>query len=491
MIFSPSAARPWTFRRFASLALCLAACASHAQIKYSTNSDNTLTVLGYNGTVRNLVIPATVNSYPVVAIASNAFAANVGLNSVSVPDTVTNIGDYAFNYCSGLTNAFLGYGVATIGNFAFYMCVNLPGVTLPDTVTNLGASAFADCIRLSSLVLPDSILTMGKAAFEDCQITTVATPSGLVSIGAQTFYACSSLTNITVSTAVTNLGAQAFGACAALKSVFFRGNAPAADSATFVSDAQATAYYIPGAAGWSNSFASLPAQPLYTYLTNNQTITLTGYTAPWGDAVLPARINGLPVTSIGDHAFASSGPSSVFIPETITNLGPYAFDNCANLSCVILPNSISVIPAGAFNFCDRLTNLTIPPGVMAINYMAIANCHNLASVFFRGNAPSGNGFGSDPRCSIYFLPGALGWGASQLQPRAILWNPLLQIPAPDSNQINLEIVGGSNLPIVLESAPRLAAPHWTALASANLTNGSFHFQDSATAPARFYRIRSP
>src|SRR5271165_6975882 len=83
------------------------------------------------------------------------------------------------------------------------------------------------------------------------------------------------------------------------------------------------------------------AQAQYTYTTNSGAVTITGYTGPGGAVTIPASLNGLPVTSIGDEAFYGSGVTSITIPNSVTNIGGNAFQSCANLTGVTLPTSVT------------------------------------------------------------------------------------------------------------------------------------------------------
>lgn len=110
--------------------------------------------------------------------------------------------------------------------------------------------------------------------------------------------------------------------------------------------------------------AAAPAQ--YTYTTNNGAATITGYTGSGGPVTIPASLNGLPVTSIGDDAFYGSGVTSITIPNSVTNIGGNAFQSCANLTGVALPNSVTSIGGDAFSSCANLASIAIPDSVITL-----------------------------------------------------------------------------------------------------------------------------
>jgi BspA type Leucine rich repeat region (6 copies) len=128
--------------------------------------------------------------------------------SYTMPNGVTNVGSYAFEYCTQLVSINIGNSVTSIGDFAFYYCRAMTNVTIGNSVTNIGRYGF---------------------------------------------YYCTSLTNVLIPSSVTNIADGAFAACPGLKTVLFQGNTPnLGGSSVFLGDNHATVYYLPGTAGWSN-----------------------------------------------------------------------------------------------------------------------------------------------------------------------------------------------------------------------------------------------
>jgi hypothetical protein len=106
--------------------------------------------------------------------------------------------------------------------------------------------------------------------------------------------------------------------------------------------------------------ASVQAQFILT--TNNGAITITAYTATNRVVVIPSSTNGFPVTSIGPNAFETSGLTSVTIPDSVTNIAPFAFDECTNLTGVAIGTNVTGIGLYAFGLCSSLTAIqTIRP----------------------------------------------------------------------------------------------------------------------------------
>jgi hypothetical protein len=455
-----------------------------AQFSYMTNAVAiTITITGYTGTDTVVTLPPIINNLPVTSIGDWAFAYNSNLTSVTIPDSVTSI-----------------------GSNVFFLCFNLAGVTIPNSVTNIGGAAFEDCLSLASVTIPGSVTSIGQEAFCQCgSLAGVTIPDTVTSIGQEAFCQCTSLASVTIPNSVTSIADYAFAACFGLTSVFFEGNAPTADSTVFAYENNPTVYYMPGATGWSSTFAGLPALPTtpqaqFGYTTSDGAITLTGYTGSGGAVVIPPIINNQPVTSIGGNAFFQcSNLTSVTIPGSVTSIGEDAFYSCANLTNATIANGVTSIGYEAFCQCTGLTSVTIPGSVTSIAEGAFHDCASLTSVYFTGNAPSADTtvFSSDNDVTIYYLPGATGWSNPFAGVPAVLWTPLIQASSVgvgvQNNQFGFNINWASGQVILVEACTNLASPVWTQLRIVPLTNSSFYFSDPqwTNYPCRFYLISSP
>ena len=163
--------------------------------------------------------------------------------TLSIPNSVTSIGNYAFYGCSSLISitipssvtsigreAFRGTGitgtltipssVTSIGDGAFFMCSALTSITIPSSVTSIGNDEFYGCSALTSITIPSSVTSIGIGAFFMCSaLTSITIPSSVTSIGNNAFAHCSSLTSIIIPNSVASIGYNAFGDCSSLTSI--------------------------------------------------------------------------------------------------------------------------------------------------------------------------------------------------------------------------------------------------------------------------------
>jgi hypothetical protein len=273
--------------------------AVEAQYNY-TNTNGTVTITAYTGPGGAVTIPSEINGYPVASLTTYAFWFSTGpMTSVTIPSSVTNIEDETFGACFLLTTItvdtnnpayssadgvlfnksqttlveyptvkagssyMIPDSVSSIEYGAFLFCNNLTNVTIPDSVIAIGDSAFSACNNLVTVTLPNGITNIGNSAFDLCEhLASVTIPNSVTSIGGGAFGSCWSLTDITIGNGVTSMGEDAFNYCSNLTSVYFQGNAPAADSSPslilFYGDSHATVYYLPGTTGWGSTFGSRP-----------------------------------------------------------------------------------------------------------------------------------------------------------------------------------------------------------------------------------------
>ena len=114
-------------------------------------------------------------------IVDNMFSSCAGLQSIEIPAGVTRIGQFAFSDNKSLASvSFLGDSITSIGQYAFCGCESLREVTLPQSITEVGDSAFAGCVSMGSLTLPQSLRSVGALAFANCGLTDLYIPAEVV-----------------------------------------------------------------------------------------------------------------------------------------------------------------------------------------------------------------------------------------------------------------------------------------------------------------------
>jgi hypothetical protein len=250
----------------------------------------------------------------------------------TIANTVTSIGDRAFDSCHSLTSITIGNSVTNIGNFAFSSCTNLTSVTIGNSVTSIGSDAFYYCSSLTSVTIPNSVTNLGSGAF----------------------YGCSNLTSVTIPNRVTSLGDYTFYGCGSLTGVYFQGNAPSLGLSVFDGDTNAIVYYLPGTTGWGVLGTPFGGRPTFQILTipilTIPGITITGSFPPG------------PVTNGSLVAFGGSVCNTGNI--TLTNI--FVFSGQPSNTLVLGP--ITLAPGACAPFtgsylatggCNLLTNSTI------------------------------------------------------------------------------------------------------------------------------------
>jgi hypothetical protein len=238
--------RPGSNASWALFLVVILPAVGRAQFNYTTQNGG-VTITGYTGPGGAVVIPATINSLPVTSIGDSAFDFATNVTSVTMPDSITNIAEYAF-----------------------YDCLALAAVTIPNSVISIGGSAFAYCDSLTVAAIPTNVTSIADYAFFSCgSLTNVAIPGGVTSIGDSAFAYCGSLGSVMIPGSVTNIVEYAFYSCGGLSGVYFGGNASAPGSSVFTSDARATVYYLPGTSGWASTFGGRPTALWVPQVQNN------------------------------------------------------------------------------------------------------------------------------------------------------------------------------------------------------------------------------
>ncbi|MDE5614118.1 MAG: leucine-rich repeat protein [Treponemataceae bacterium] len=141
-----------------------------------------------------------------------------------IPDSVTSIGESAFDGCKNLKSVTIPANVTHIGSYAFDGCTSLESVTIPANVTYIGMDVFYGCTNLKSVEIPEGVTSIGDSMFYGCtSLVSVEIPDSVTYIGGYAFYGCTSLTSVDIPAGVTEIGYGAFWWCTSLASVTYGG----------------------------------------------------------------------------------------------------------------------------------------------------------------------------------------------------------------------------------------------------------------------------
>ena len=188
----------------------------------------------------------------VTSIGDGAFEGCRSLTIINIPDSVTSVGESAFSGCKALVNR---NGFVIIRNVLYNYEGKAKSITIPDNVTSIWDCAFSECSSLTNISIPDSVTSIGDNAFSECEsLTSISIPDSVTSIGERAFNDCSSLTSISVPDSVTSIEAPAFTECENLQD-FTCPSSFAKQLQTILPKTKTTIIlYIPDISGMSTKF---------------------------------------------------------------------------------------------------------------------------------------------------------------------------------------------------------------------------------------------
>lgn len=398
------------------------------------------------------------------AAAANYSPAAANITSITIPDSVKTIGKETFNGCAALEAVTFPKDVSIpASNNMFKGCAKLKTVTLPAGVANVDTSCFYGCKELESVIFAENsiIKTVGMMAFFNCSaLKNLEFPDSVTTLGMMSFNGCSALTDITIPASVTKVD----GFTAAMKDTLtihcYKDSAAyeyavskgykfklidageelvTAALEKLIDDTKTLDSFRYTKASWDELLAQVESAnntltnatkqdeidtaasdldakikalvPFdFKYEIVNDEVTITGFNddkpdvnKPSTNVVIPATIEGKPVTKIAESAFSGKIIDTVEIPASVTEIGANAFKGCAYLTSVTFTgDGLVTIGDSAFALCQKLascnipatvttigasafvgaaiTTVTIPSGVTELNTGVFASCRGIKEI---------------------------------------------------------------------------------------------------------------
>lgn len=367
--------------------------------------DDEVMITSYFGDDANVVIPDTIEGYPVTIIGEQALHDNLTMETLVIGNNVTTIGEMAFIFCENLTTVTIPDSVVTIEEYAFWRCRSLTTIHVSDNVSYIGANILKDTAYYND---PnnwvDGALYMGNHL-----VYTENTPDHLKIRSGTRSIADGALMNgffdiLTIPASVTSIPEDTLDDCFVEKFIVDAENTVYSSSDGVLYDknkttllrypvgSQATTFTLPDSVTKLGKYAfyngcwfltainvgsrntAFSSKDGILFDKNKTTLircpagsTLTKYTIPSS------------VTAIADYAFMRGNLQSVVIPGTVKTIGNRAFWNVSNLTSVTLGKGITTIGEAAFGNTP-ITSITIPDGVTYLGDGAFSACENLASI---------------------------------------------------------------------------------------------------------------
>ena len=326
----------------------------------------------------------TVIAQSVTHIGEWAFEFCEYLSSITIPNSVISIGENAFNNCKSLTSVTIPNSVTSIGLAAFSSCDKLTSMVvdtanpvydsrencnaiietstntliagcsntiIPQSIIHIGEYAFSSC-NISSITIPNSVTTIGKYAFAYSDIASITIPNSVTTIGEYAFNTCSSLTSVTIPNSVKDIKRWVFANCSSLNSITLHDGITTIGEGAFINCSSLTSVIIP------NSVTSIRTGA-FSFCKS-----LTSIVVDSGNTTYDSRENCNAIIETGSNTLIA-GCQNTIIPNGITKIYLEAFMGCSSLTAITIPNSVTRIGGWAFNGCSLLDTIyveaTTPP----------------------------------------------------------------------------------------------------------------------------------
>lgn len=428
--------------------------------------------------------PVTALADYVFAALAGYSPAAATITGITIPDSVKTIGKETFDGCVALESVTFPADVSIpASNSMFKGCAKLKTVVLPVGIANIDATCFSGCTMLESVTFAENsvVKTVGMMAFYNCSaLKTIELPDSVTSLAMRSFFNCTSLTDITIPASVTGIhvasfsapmkdtltihcykdsAAQEFAVSGGYKFKLIDAGEELVTAALekLIDDTKALDSFRYTKASWDELLAQVESAnntltnatkqdeidtaasdldakikalvPFdFKYEIVNDEVTIIGFNddkpdvnKPSTNVVIPATIEGKPVTKIAESAFSGKTINTVAIPASVTEIGANAFKSCVYLTGATLNDGLVTIGDSAFALCQKLascnipatvttigasafvgtalSNVTIPESVTTVKDGAFQSCYSLTKVTAAGKDTAFEGENIFANCS--------------------------------------------------------------------------------------------
>ena len=369
----------------------------------------------YSSSLVDVQLPSTLTS-----LGRLAFGACRSLESIVLPDGLTTLEEYVFSQCSFLTNVTLPSNLTTLNNYVFSQ-TQVNKLELPDTLVNIGDYAFSGldssltylrwtagvpevshsfrCFKaLETVVLPEGVTSIKDSSnssygiFYDCDaLKTIILPSTMQTIGKYAFYDCDGLITLSLTEGVKTLNDHAFQSCGALTKVTFPSSLTTVGSNVFFGCSSLTTVTMPEGLTTLGSQVFYGTKVARLELPDSLT-TIGSSTFDSMDSLTYLRwTTGIPEVSYSFEGFKAL--ETVELPEGVTSIKDGGiFKNCDALKTIILPSTMQTIGREAFYDCDALEEISISVSGVVLGDAAFSGCDALTTADLRGVESIGRSF---------------------------------------------------------------------------------------------------
>ncbi|MBO5302701.1 MAG: leucine-rich repeat domain-containing protein [Lachnospiraceae bacterium] len=497
------------------------------EFRYRVLDDGTIEVTGLleSEGVTELIIPSEIDGKTVTSIGESAFSNHEELISVEMPDSITQICDYAFEQCPNLERVVLSKAVTSLGFYAFGGSEKLAEIEIPETVTEIDTYALIDTAWLANqrtenplviingilldgqtakgeVIIPDSVSKIGGSAFQNCgEMTKITIPNTVVSIGESAFNQCSGLTEITIPESVTEIGSFAFSACTGLEEIAIPDTVTNIEYALFQNCSNLKKVNVPETITSIKEYAFYGCSSL-TDITIPDKVTSIGGWAFQNCTSLENITIPKAVTAIGTRAFdgtkwldakRAENPlvivnnividgkmvqGDVDMPDTVKSICALAFRENSGLTSIIIPAGITVLDVSVFHTCSNLISIEIPSSVINIEGWAFYLCDNLKDIYYTGTEEQWKNIIVSEYCNDVLANVTIHYNSTPTLDSKNESDKEQTIPTPDK-----DIQGDEQIAPVPDKNQTDDAPVTIALGSVSLSKSEMVYTGKAQTPA--------